>query len=289
MTKLLLAVPFIILIIWHLPHTLDPDSVTIVQLHIPRTGGTHLSAHLMYELEARHYYKCNRFSKPGDCSSIRPGIRAITRLVGWECNNHHSNLTQLRACVPQLIGCNQTRGRNRVVWVTMLRDPVQRLNSVYAKCINNRLCWDTFTAKQLSTAKLNFTTAEGTQYFSFAEWLNHPDVLRNIRPGRTYACALVPDCDDPKYDDPEKLISDSLKELARFDFIGITERHDESVRQLAKLFSAQRLPEPSVLRFRESTASYLTPELVAAIEKISAIDLAIYRTALAHYENLHSV
>lgn len=283
-------VVLVVLLIWLcFPHAQKPASISLAQLHIPRTGGTHLSAHIMYELQARHYYRCSRFSKPGDCEATNTfdsGIRAITRLVGWECDNHHSNLTQLRVCINEKIPLQHY---HRIVWVTMLRDPIQRLNSVYAKCIQNRLCWDTFTYADLESTPLNFIVNK-TRYFSFTEWLNHPNVQKHIRPGRTYACALVPNCDDPKYDDEKLLvIADLCLGGVQFDFIGITDYHDESMQQLARLFGLSNLVEPDILKARESTPSYLTLELISMIEKISAVDIAIYKQVLHSYKNSHQI
>jgi hypothetical protein len=215
--------------------------------HIPKTGGTSLLA------------VCRENLPPEDVSphlvDLEIRYRTPAQFENYRLiNGHFGVLTQMGFC------------RNRYS-ISMLRDPIKRLISTYSFY---RIATEGGLLKR-QARKLSF--AEFVRYFQ-----DSPTVVHN--PYCHHFAAVGPDfCEYPA--DETTLLAIAKQNLAAFDFVGISEEFDGSIRLLCRELGwpmPQSIPHEN-RSFPEARVGQIDDETWETLEKRNDLDLQLYEYA----------
>ncbi|VDL64125.1 unnamed protein product [Hymenolepis diminuta] len=172
--------------------------VVLVFVHIQKTGGTFVESALTRSGVVG--FPCRRLRrKTCDCN-FKNNIWLFSRFsVGWKCGLH-ADFTELRECVPEALSrLEHTERPRRLVYFTVLRDPIDRYVSEYLHMNRKHAFWDgsTLRCKGKSPPHNNITCdfANGNlTLISFYRYANCPHSLSNNRQTRMLASLADLDC-----------------------------------------------------------------------------------------------
>ncbi|MFC1706174.1 hypothetical protein ACFL59_05025 [Planctomycetota bacterium] len=219
-------------------------------LHIPKTAGTTL-----FEILRKRFKPEEAVSAEGDvfldlCCRSSPEDRARYRLM-----RAHFGYGVYRL-LPR-----------RPVFVTMLRDPVARVISVYKHI------------RRIPHHRLNREVIE----LGLLEFLEHPRArvrdlqVRHLAGFRLRKEELGALCDD----DLLELAKAHLDDLA---FFGLTERFDDSIRLLSHTFDWSPIEGYEALNVAPDSPEEVDREALQAIASRNRLDLALYAHARGLFE-----
>ncbi len=219
----------------------------LVSLHLPKTAGTSFSD----TLRAAHGagYRDDYADLPMQHGvwtrrrhALRAGLALRGRLPEASCIHGHFLALKYRLAL----------GARPALWITWMREPVQRLASHYAFWLRD------YDGRDPGQPLRNRMLSER---WSFERFALGPE-MRNVY--RQYLWGM----------DPE-----------RFDFIGITEHYDEDLGWLAPRIGGEAVASTALVNAERGGEDYpIDPGLRARIERHHADDLGLYRWALERRE-----
>jgi hypothetical protein len=222
----------------------------LIFVHVPKTAGTSITACLDYHFPNEAIYPGWTFARmPYDMAEIRAAL-AGKRLI----RGHFYR------------GVSRFVDKNPV-WMTILRDPVERVLSLYSYMHTQE--WShpayRYPLERFITGDMPYDlrgdTENGMCKFLAADWINE------------------------QYTSPQAL-SRAIDFIDRCAMVGITERLDESRDLMAATFGWERLKR--VVRENVSTQriqrNEVDPALIDIIRRNNAQDYALYDYAMAQFE-----
>jgi len=261
-----------------LEYTLKDDDI-LYFLHIPKTAGTTLyfTIDSYFDLDLIFPYRFwNKYLK--DAPKLKKKIL-----------NNNSKLRLFRGHFGY--GLTRMLPKNPI-FVTVLRDPVQRTISDYKHRIRgNELKY----SKKLPLAEFfkddeQSKTFENTQTYHIG--LN-PDILsitKSLKPREIRKFRFREDL--PYWADEyskKEILKNAKKRLSSFEFVGIAERLEESMFLLYYTFGWRPLSRPWMLNpTKKSTSEEIPPETMEIIQNKNTLDTELYQYAQELFENRYS-
>jgi len=228
----------------------DPTARRYIFNHIPKTGGLSLHRLLSRSLGSAHISPHFALDEDLDYAVNAADYEKYLVIFG------HIGVVW-----------NDVIGPDRR-WMTMLRDPVDRVLSEYYFWRN---------AVPPSPNLQHIQAAKTLSLREFVSWRGTDN---------TQTWFLADDFPAPRRKvPPDAALDTAQRNLAeRFDFIGIFEEFDESVRRLSSLlgllYRPRRVPFENRTPRRKS-AGEIDPETIAAIREQNSLDCALYEYAVA--------
>ncbi|KAM7538986.1 hypothetical protein Aperf_G00000050342 [Anoplocephala perfoliata] len=166
--------------------------VVLVFVHIQKTGGSFVETALTKRGVFAFPCHCNK-KKFCDCK-VDNKIWLFSRFsIGWKCGLH-ADFTELRECVPEKLNMLEHNKRpRRLVYFTILRDPIDRYISEWLHMRRKHSFWKESSLRCLGQsppfryAACDFTEDSNTTELSFYRYVNCPQSLSNNRQTRMLA------------------------------------------------------------------------------------------------------
>ncbi|GAE30984.1 sulfotransferase family 2 domain-containing protein [Alkalihalobacillus hemicellulosilyticus] len=201
---------------------------TVIFIHIPKTGGTSLA-----EMIKKHYNPAEvqevKFASINTIKKINENIKLVT--------GHH------------VFGHYQDTGP--CVYVTMLRDPVERLISQYY--------YDKYVLK-----------IDGIARYSLEEYAQ---LDYNVNLQTKYIAGGTVN------------VKQAISNLKTFAFFGITEMFSESLVLMEKTFGWKNSPYSKInVNEKKPKIETIPKETIEKIEKANFFDIQLYKWAKKHFE-----
>ena len=189
-------------------------------------------------------------------------------------------------------GLTRTLPKNPI-FVTVLRDPVQRTISDYHHRIRGN---EPKYSKKLPIAEF-FKDSEQTKTFENTQTYHiglNPDILsitKSYKPRQIRKFRFREEL--PYWADEyskKEILSTAKKRLSSFEFVGIAERLEESMFLLYYTFGWRPLSRPWLLNpTKKSTIEELPPETIKIIQNKVSLDTELYNLAQELFENRYSL
>ncbi len=249
-------------------------------LHVEKTAGTSLLAVIGRQFHPGQI-------DPDPCRASPPHLvtpftpNASERIRYYPLVWGHYDLPSLRRLDP-----------GRFVF-TMLRTPADRLVSLY-------YYWRSIDPAYLGGPQDN-PQVRAAHQLGLLDFLRCDDALivnfiDNVYVRRLLGLYAQPG-DDPLHQQ-DAVLDRALTALDSLDFVGITEKADESARRLGVRLGIDDMQAAPLLNrrgdadqlpdFRPVLREPVTPAILAELDRLTTLDRVIYRSALARFENRHA-
>jgi hypothetical protein len=169
---------------------------------------------------------------------------------------------------------------DRALYMTMLRDPVDRVLSLYEFYKRDLERGDEKFLK--TNERTRAATAGGLQNF-----IQHPNPeIRNQFSNRQVRQLVIYNRNQQRKLSDEQLLQSAKATLDKCAVVGLTERFQDSVFLLAYTFGWYPYTDYQSLRVakRKSRKDGVDPDIIAAIEQTNQLDMALYQYAQALFE-----
>lgn len=252
------------------------EELTLVFLHMPKTGGTSL-----------HYHFAGMFPEQAICPERFSHLHlySVDDLRQWRFFSGHFNADEIK------------RIPGRVFLVTVFRDPIDRLLSLY-------YFWKRHKNEFIDQNGLDFLriTKDGTLLDFLRS--NHPYILQWTQNAMATTLAgaitttpdgycLIKSPQEIERLSEAQLFSRALKNLLSFDVIGDISQLQLVYEKVVSAFGMTPLTEMARLNTREDevdeldpvTPEPITPEIQALLEEKTRLDRMLYQLARNHWQS----
>jgi galactose-3-O-sulfotransferase len=226
----------------------------LIYVHLPRTGGTALKRDILFPNFPRRWCEVNY------SPDLMP-LGGAQDLLSWP-PARRNKVRVVAGHMPFGLG-EQLEGSSD--YITILRDPILRVVSGYHFCRNNPDNPAHLSARELPLAEF-VRQGCGQSQNCYARWLSN----------RVFGTQFSSD---------EEMLAVAMQNLARFSFVGITERFDESVRRLCTKYGLVQHTTSTCNRNSHTPTDVCLSREEEIISAWNVLDLQIYRTYRQLFES----
>lgn len=272
----------------------DKDHDVLVFLHIQKTGGTEFGERLILDLNVTRPCICRIKNVPKShrrlfgckCRNVHDHMWIFSRYSpGWLCGVH-ADWTELNECVDRKLNEVEKERRDRnYLYVTMLRNPVERYISEWLH-VGRGNTWSTSTlscnGRPASIVEVPFCfTGENWANVTLNDFMSCPSNLASNRQMRMLANLSLVGCYDesvvPDRAERERILLQSAKEnLCSMAYFGLTEFQQESQFLFERTFDVHFVRNFEQVDDTTAKSTEVTEKDRESIAGLNRLDIQLY-------------